>query len=377
MHMHRSSSSPSFLPSICSVHTFIGLAVILCVYFTLQTSISLQDKSLPSEQIKTTLPSSILLPQQYDSNDMNFNEIPTMEQPPPHSNEKTILRSPPKAEILGLARDFDIAWGNGRGTFHDNGTLLTLSLDKNSGSGFESKNRFLFAKIDMKIKLIPNNSAGTVTTFYMSSNGSTHDEIDFEFLGNVSGQPYTIHTNIYCQGKGNREQQFYLWFDPTADFHSYSILWNPARIVFFVDGTPIREFNNMEEFGVPFPNKQPMRIFSSLWNADDWATQGGKVHTDWSKAPFVASFKNFKASSCVWSHGSSSCGSDDLDSESSGFENAWLREELDSKSLRKMRRVQQNYMTYNYCDDKMRFHEGLPKECTTKGSNRGRQSQFR
>ncbi|KAK6917963.1 Glycoside hydrolase family 16 [Dillenia turbinata] len=265
------------------------------------------------------------------------------------------------ANAGNFIQSFDINWGNQNVRILEGGQFLSLSLDKISGSGFQSKNEYLFGRIDMQIKLMSGNSAGTVTTYYLSSQGTTHDEIDFEFLGNLSGNPYTLHTNIYTQGKGNREQQFHLWFDPAADFHTYSVLWNPRCIIFLVDDTPIREFKNMEAIGVPFPNKQAMRIYSSLWNANDWATMGGRVKIDWTQAPFTASYRTFNADACVQSSVSPNCASV-VTSTTSG--RGWQTQELDAASRKRLEWVQRHHMIYNYCTDFKRFPQGLPPECT-------------
>lgn len=105
-----------------------------------------------------------------------------------------------------------------------------------------------------------------------------------------------------------------------------------------------------------------MRLYSSLWNADDWATQGGRVKADWSKAPFTASYRNFNANACFVAKGRSSCSSRSTKASTSNA--GWLTQELDNASQTRMKWVQNNYMIYNYCTDLKRFPQGLPKECT-------------
>lgn len=73
-----------------------------------------------------------------------------------------------------LNQEVDVTWGDGRGKILNNGELLTLSLDQTSGSGFQSKNEYLFGKIDMQLKLVQGNSAGTVTAYYVSLCNTTN-----------------------------------------------------------------------------------------------------------------------------------------------------------------------------------------------------------
>ncbi|WCJ27315.1 Xyloglucan endotransglucosylase/hydrolase family protein [Euphorbia peplus] len=247
----------------------------------------------------------------------------------------------------GSMSDFaTITWGDGRGKLIDGGNGISLTLDSNSGSGFQSNKEYLYGKFEMQIKLIPGDSAGTVTTFYLSSDpGQFHDEVDFEFLGNASGSPYTLHTNIFVQGVGNREQEFRLWFDPTKDYHTYTVTWNPHRIILFVDGRPIRVFENQEAKGVPFANTKQMRAYATLWDAEQWATRGGKIKTDWTKAPFTAYYRNFN-----------------IQSTDSPGPKDWLTQELGPKNRAWLRWVQKYHTIYNYCNDARRSRSSR-REC--------------
>ncbi|KAK4280914.1 hypothetical protein QN277_012468 [Acacia crassicarpa] len=268
------------------------------------------------------------------------------------------------APLVGakLSKSMYLTWGLQHAAFQGNGEDLRLVLDQTSGSAAQTKKSFLFGSIETLIKLIPGNSAGTVTAYYLSSTGSQHDEIDFEFLGNISGQPYTINTNIYTQGIGNREQQFHLWFNPTADFHNYTIHWNPTEIVWFVDGLPLRVFRNYEKEGIAYPNKQGMKVYTSLWNADDWATRGGLVKTNWNDAPFIARLSHFRARACKWNGpvSISQCAANNIPA------NWWTNPVYSRLSYAQMRHlswVRKNYMIYDYCSDFKRFNGQMAPEC--------------
>ncbi|XP_062009531.1 xyloglucan endotransglucosylase protein 6 [Rosa rugosa] len=265
---------------------------------------------------------------------------------------------------------FQPYWASDHFTYE--GELLHMKLDKFSGAGFSSKNKYMFGKVTVQIKLIEGDSAGTVTAFYMSSDGPLHNEFDFEFLGNTTGEPYSVQTNLYINGVGNREQRLDLWFDPTTDFHSYSIFWNQRQVVFLVDETPIRVHTNMESKGLPFPKDQPMGVYSSIWNADDWATQGGRVKTDWSHGPFVASYKGFAINACECPV--SVAGVDNAKKcTSSADKKYWWDEpvlsELNVHQNHQLVWVKNHHMVYDYCTDTARFPV-TPVECVHHGHHR-------
>ncbi|KAG9440027.1 hypothetical protein H6P81_020192 [Aristolochia fimbriata] len=257
-------------------------------------------------------------------------------------------------------KDFYITWSPSHVNTSADGRQRSLRLDQESGAGFDSNEMFLFGEIDMQIKLVPGHSAGSVVAFYLTSDQPNRDEIDFEFLGNVSGQPYILQTNVFADGFDNREERIYLWFDPTKDFHTYSILWNLEQILFMVDWVPIRVYKNHADKGVAFPRWQPMSIKVSLWNGETWATRGGHDKIDWSKGPFIASFRNYKIDACVWRGNARFCRGE---SETNWWHKPKHRT-LSPAQRRLFRWVRKHHLIYDYCLDNKRFQNKLPTECS-------------
>ncbi|PIA40669.1 hypothetical protein AQUCO_02400021v1 [Aquilegia coerulea] len=269
-----------------------------------------------------------------------------------------VIATPPRRPVnVPFYRNYKPTWAFDHIKYFNGGNEIQLVLDKYTGTGFQSKGSYLFGHFSMQIKMVAGDSAGTVTAFYLSSDNAEHDEIDFEFLGNRTGQPYILQTNVFTGGKGNREQRIFLWFDPTKEFHSYSVLWNMYIIVFFVDDVPIRVFKNCKDLGVRFPFNQPMKIYSSLWNADDWATRGGLEKTDWSKAPFVASYRGFHVDGCEESVNARFCAT-----QGKRWWDQREFQDLDGLQYRRMSWVRQKYTIYNYCTDRSRYAT-MPPEC--------------
>ncbi|MBA0568858.1 hypothetical protein Golob_006325 [Gossypium lobatum] len=279
--------------------------------------------------------------------------------------------------------NFSIMWSEDHFKTSEDGQTWYLSLDKETGCGFQTKQRYRFGWFSMKLKLVGGDSAGVVTAYYMCSEngaGPERDELDFEFLGNRTGQPYLIQTNVYKNGVGGREMRHMLWFDPTEEFHSYSILWPPNCVSlvlyliliseymptellqnrFFVDEVPIRVFkNNGDEKNDFFPNEKPMYLFSSIWNADEWATRGGLEKTDWKRAPFVSSYKDFSVEGCQWEDPYPAC----VSTTTKNWWDQYKAWHLSDSQKMDYAWVQRNLVIYDYCKDNERYPK-LPGECS-------------
>uniref|UniRef100_A0A1J3E8B4 Xyloglucan endotransglucosylase/hydrolase n=2 Tax=Noccaea caerulescens TaxID=107243 RepID=A0A1J3E8B4_NOCCA len=260
--------------------------------------------------------------------------------------------------VVAAARDEDpsgfVTWNNNYYTTWGHQALvlnetseLHLTLDHNSGSGFESYLIYGSGSFNMRIKAPPQTkSTGVITSFYLRSKSSRPDELCFQILGN--GRQYMLNTNMFMYGEGDKAQRFRLWFDPTKDYHSYRFLWNPHQLVFYVDDTPIRVYRKNPN--TYYPAVQTMFIHGSVQN-------GSKI--DPKQTPYTAKFQASKIDGCVTTFmGIDKCTDPKF---------WWNRKEnwqLSSRERTLYMNARKVYLDYDYCSDRKRYPK-VPQECTS------------
>ncbi|KAJ0682571.1 putative xyloglucan:xyloglucosyl transferase [Helianthus annuus] len=241
-----------------------------------------------------------------------------------------------------------------------------LHLNQYTGAGFRSSDMYNHGLFSARIKLPSEYTAGIVVALY-TSNGDvfekTHDELDFEFLGNIKGKPWRFQTNLYGNGSTSRgrEERYTLWFDPSKAYHRYTILWTSSKIIFSIDNIPIREIQRTDEMGADFPSK-PMSLYATIWDASNWATNGGKYKVNYKYAPFVTEMTDLVLHGCTsnpiqqLSTDNNNCVEMDKQLEAIHYNN------ITPKQRAAMKRFREKYMYYSYCYDTLRYPVP-PPEC--------------
>ncbi|MQL94623.1 hypothetical protein Taro_027281 [Colocasia esculenta] len=210
-------------------------------------------------------------------------------------------------------------------------------------------------------KAHPRNSVGIITSYYLSSQGPTHDKIDFEFLGNLP--LHTAHQRVLV-GEGQPGVAIQALVRPHQRLphllHPLQPLAHPVS-----NPEPVELINHppLPQISLLLSTDVLTSSFYGSSFSNDCATWGGLVKTDWSKAPFVVAYRNFNVDACVASKGTSSNCASYKSSAFGSRSSAWWNQELDATSGKWLRWVQRGHMIYNYCADVKRFPQGLPPEC--------------
>ncbi|KAJ0112751.1 hypothetical protein Patl1_03588 [Pistacia atlantica] len=161
-------------------------------------------------------------------------------------------------------------FGEGNLVRSPDGRNARLILNRASGAGFISSRLYNHGFFSAMIKLPSYYTAGICVAFYVSRRVSTHR---------------------------GREERYRLWFDPSKEYHRYSILWTANNIIFYIDEVPIREVVRTPAMGSDFPSK-PMSLYATIWDASSWATSGGRNKVNYKYGPFTAEFKELVLEGC-------------------------------------------------------------------------------
>lgn len=176
---------------------------------------------------------------------------------------------------------------------NDNGGELVVTLSQENGGTRLSSTRFIhYGTITARVKT--GRWQGVVSAFITMSN--VKDEIDWEWPGGNITQAQTNYFWQGVRGATSNGKTVDGLSDTYANYHDYTIDWQPDKLTFSIDGNPVQTINQADTVtgGVSHYPNTPSRIQLSLWPAGintsapgtiQWA--GGMIN--WQDPDYIAS----------------------------------------------------------------------------------------
>ncbi|KAF7114763.1 hypothetical protein CNMCM5793_000302 [Aspergillus hiratsukae] len=179
----------------------------------------------------------------------------------------------------------------GNVTYGSNGAEFTIAKRFDAPT-LETNFYIFFGEVEVVMKSA--SGTGIVSSIVMQSDDL--DEIDWESIGTDTTQ---VENNYF--GKGNTTTYNRAVWEtvstPQDEFHAYKVVWTPAAITWYIDGTSVRTLAYADALdGKNFP-QTPMVVKLGIWAGGDPSNGEGTIEwaggeTDYADVPFTMYVKS-------------------------------------------------------------------------------------
>ncbi|RHZ43350.1 hypothetical protein CDV55_100042 [Aspergillus turcosus] len=174
----------------------------------------------------------------------------------------------------------------GNVTYGSNGAEFTIAKRFDAPT-LQTNFYIFFGEVEVVMKSA--SGTGIVSSIVMLSDDL--DEVDWESTGTDTTQ---METNYF--GKGNTTTyNRAIWetvSTPQDEFHAYKVVWTPAAITWYIDGTAVRTLEYADALGGENYPQTPMVVKLGIWAGGDPSNGEGTIEwagglTNYADVPFT------------------------------------------------------------------------------------------
>ncbi|KFY40610.1 hypothetical protein V495_05333 [Pseudogymnoascus sp. VKM F-4514 (FW-929)] len=197
-----------------------------------------------------------------------------------HTDCQPLEKKCPDDKALGTTKTIDFTQGESKDFTALPGTTLSHTSDgvvfdisnEKQAPTMESNWYFFFGSVEVVMKASP--GQGIVSSFVLESDDL--DEVDWEWIGSDTKQ---VQSNYFGKGDDSTFDRggFHAVANPQDEFHTYRLDWTAEKLVWSINGAPVRTLTYDEAKGGTRYPQTPMKVKIGSWVAGSSTAPPGTV----------------------------------------------------------------------------------------------------